>query len=362
MSDGTTLTKFECTGNGSLETKVEMTTTDSCDTIPAPQCAGNCETTTYDYDSMGNLLGVVLPNGTTVTYEVDAAGRRIAKSVNDVLVKRWLWDGQLRPIAELEPNGSISSLFVYGDGVNSPDYMVRRDGPDLVEYTFLKDHLGSVRMVFDARNGEAVQQVSYDAWGVPAEGDPGYQPFGFAGGLYDADTGLVRFGARDYSPVDGIWLSKDPIRFAGGSVSLYSYAAANPVNNFDPTGHVIITNNTGAPVVVSGNVGAGRGDGSQSWGVIPPGATGGGAANPIVAYRTREDAILGRNPTGGLITDVDFFDNPCGPHRSNTEADNKKPGDSLGPTYELTPDGAGGIDVSIEIIGFTRAFWRYLFH
>jgi hypothetical protein len=31
----------------------------------------------------------------------------------------------------------------------------------------------------------------------PNDTAPGLQPFGFAGGLYDSDTGLVRFGARD---------------------------------------------------------------------------------------------------------------------------------------------------------------------
>ncbi len=28
--------------------------------------------------------------------------------------------------------------------------------------------------------------------------NPSFQPFGFAGGLYDLDTKLTRFGARDY--------------------------------------------------------------------------------------------------------------------------------------------------------------------
>lgn len=32
---------------------------------------------------------------------------------------------------------------------------------------------------------------------------PGFQPFGFAGGLYDRDTRLVPFGARDYDPETG---------------------------------------------------------------------------------------------------------------------------------------------------------------
>ncbi|MCB9610787.1 MAG: hypothetical protein H6716_29655, partial [Polyangiaceae bacterium] len=37
-----------------------------------------------------------------------------------------------------------------------------------------------------------------------------FVPFGFAGGIHDADTGLVRFGARDYDAVTGRWTSKDP--------------------------------------------------------------------------------------------------------------------------------------------------------
>jgi len=34
---------------------------------------------------------------------------------------------------------------------------------------------------------------------------PGFQPFGFAGGIYDRDTGLARFGARDYNTEIGRW-------------------------------------------------------------------------------------------------------------------------------------------------------------
>jgi len=66
--------------------------------------------------------------------------------------------------------------------------------------------------------------------------NPGFQPFGFAGGLYDPDTGLVRFGARDYDPEIGRWLTKDPIRFAGGDINLYGYVFNDPVNRFDSTG------------------------------------------------------------------------------------------------------------------------------
>jgi RHS repeat-associated protein len=64
----------------------------------------------------------------------------------------------------------------------------------------------------------------------------GFQPFGFAGGLYDPDTKLVRFGARDYDAEVGRWTSKDPILFGGGQANLYVYVNGDPVNDNDPSG------------------------------------------------------------------------------------------------------------------------------
>jgi RHS repeat-associated protein len=58
--------------------------------------------------------------------------------------------------------------------------------------------------------------------------------FGFAGGQHDPDTGLVRFGYRDYDPDTGRWTAKDPIGFAGGDVNLYGYCLDDPVNWVDP--------------------------------------------------------------------------------------------------------------------------------
>jgi RHS repeat-associated protein len=77
----------------------------------------------------------------------------------------------------------------------------------------------------------------FDEFGkVLLDTNPGLQPFGFAGGLYDKDTGLVRFGARDYDAETGRWTAKDPIGFAGSSVNLYEYTFNDPINFIDPTG------------------------------------------------------------------------------------------------------------------------------
>lgn len=63
-----------------------------------------------------------------------------------------------------------------------------------------------------------------------------FQPFGFAGGIYDQHTKLTRFGARDYDAQTGRWTAKDPVRFAAGDTNLYGYTFADPVNFVDPTG------------------------------------------------------------------------------------------------------------------------------
>jgi len=71
---------------------------------------------------------------------------------------------------------------------------------------------------------------------VTLDTNPGFQPFGYAGGIYDYETRLVRFGARDYDPESGRWAAKDPIGFGGGTPGLYEYVGSDPVNNTDPTG------------------------------------------------------------------------------------------------------------------------------
>jgi len=74
-------------------------------------------------------------------------------------------------------------------------------------------------------------------WGHPCLSRDGADgKFGFAGGFYDPDTGLVRFGARDYDAEVGRWTTKDPILFRGGDTNLYAYAGNDPVNSTDPSG------------------------------------------------------------------------------------------------------------------------------
>ncbi|NUP09845.1 MAG: hypothetical protein HOW73_27680 [Polyangiaceae bacterium] len=186
----------------------------------------------FAYDALGNLRTAWTSDGRRIDYLVDGRGRRVEKRVNGVVERRWLWRGQLQPVAELDGSNNVVARYVYAGGINAPELIVTSGAT----YRLIKDHLGSVRMVVDVDTGNVMQELQYDSYGrVLFDSTPGFQPFGFAGGIYDHHTGLVRFGARDYDAVSGRWTTKDLTRFAGGD-NLYAYAGDDPVNLVDLTG------------------------------------------------------------------------------------------------------------------------------
>jgi RHS repeat-associated protein len=221
-------TTYTYTPAGDLETKTQ-----------------GAQVTAYSYDALGNLRHVTLPGGQSVDYVIDGQNRRVGKKIAGALQQGLLYSDQLRVVAEVDGSNQVVSRFVYGTKPNVPDFMVKGG----VTYRILSDHLGSPRLVIDTATGIIRERIDYDEWGdvtlrqefdaigalLPASTPP-FQPFGYAGGLYDTDTGLVRFGARDYDARVGRWTTKDPIRFAGNDTSLFGYVLGDPVNAQDPRG------------------------------------------------------------------------------------------------------------------------------
>jgi RHS repeat-associated protein len=152
--------------------------------------------------------------------------------VNTTQQTGYLYDGD-QIVAQLNGSNQIASQFVYATGATSADYMVNGGAT----YRIISDQLGSPRLVVNTSTGAIAEQMNYDEFGnVLTDSNAGFQPFGFAGGLKDPDTGFVRFGARDYNPATGRWTAKDPILFVGGDSNLYGYATTDPVNLVDPAG------------------------------------------------------------------------------------------------------------------------------
>jgi len=175
-----------------------------------------------------------------------------------VVTEKYLWLNKTTLLATYDKDDVLLQRYQYTDG-NTPDSYTQSGAT----YYIITDHLGSPRAVTDAA-GAIVKKLDYDSFGnVISDSNPGLSiPFGFAGGLWDVDTGLVRFGFRDYDADTGRWTARDPIGFAAGDTNLYGYTSNDPVNFVDPSGLFSPTTIagvvTGAIAGVSGAIASGQ--------------------------------------------------------------------------------------------------------
>ena len=94
--------------------------------------------------------------------------------------------------------------------------------------------------------GVVLERYGYDPYGgrtvleadFSGDGD-GLSDYGFAhgfqGGKADGATGLIHFGAREYSPTLGRWMQQDPAGYVDG-MSVYEALRSAPTGHSDPSG------------------------------------------------------------------------------------------------------------------------------
>jgi len=187
---------------------------------------------TFLHGARGELL-LASAGGTTVQYAYDALGRRVARTVGTARTA-YLYgtpENELQLTAVRAPDGTLT-LHHWDDGGRL--LAIERDG---TRWWVATDHLGSPRVVSDAQ-GTVVRRLAYDAWGnVTLDTNPSFDlAVGWAGGLPDPTTGLVRFGLRDYDPASGRWTTRDPALRDGGQANFYAYAGNDPTSAVDPSG------------------------------------------------------------------------------------------------------------------------------
>lgn len=199
----------------------------------------------------------------SIDYLIDSQNRRVAKKINGTVVRKWIYKNQLRPAAEFDGAGTLVARYTGGVLIKGT-----------TSYRVIADNLGTPRLLVTSTNGAVVQRMDIDEWGqVTADSSAGLQVVGFAGGIYDPDTGLVRFGARDYDPATGRWTVKDPIGFEGGEANLYGYILRDPINQLDRNGLIgggAIISGTLEGGILIGGMGA---TGSAGMGVFTGGST-----------------------------------------------------------------------------------------
>jgi len=106
------------------------------------------------------------------------------------------------------------------------------------KYYYIKDHLGSVRVVVNESNN-IVSAQDYDMWGSIMEGrsfDSYKSKYKFTGKERDKESNYDYFGARYYDARIGRWGSEEPLIDKNPQKSTYSYSNNNPISRLDLTG------------------------------------------------------------------------------------------------------------------------------
>ena len=303
------------------------------DSAPAPSVTGSADfrdgasmAVEYTYDRNGNMTSDLNRRISSVSYNRQNRPARIKHS-GGTETFTYLPDGTKRGRTVLGKDWSLSRTEYRGNLVYAGDSLkcilfdgglIAMDGASPEYLFFLRDHLGSTRVV--ARpDGKAVQVNHYYPYGMafagggmsgnagahPVEGGvsvaggsleiggetggmelarPGAsQPYRFLGNeLYTSNSlGLYDFSARMYDPALGRFLSVDPMAEGYRHLSPYAYCAGNPVVYADKDGQVIGRVVVGAVVgaAINGGIALLSGEsGRDVLGAVARGAVDGGIA------------------------------------------------------------------------------------
>jgi RHS repeat-associated protein len=202
----------------------------------------------------------------SVSYQYDAVGRRIQKSVVDHLsplvpsrsyTRRYLYD-QSAVLLEIDSSNQLLARYTHSpvqvDSVMAVDVSALGRDQSLAQqpgsYFYLKDGMGSVTEVVNS-SGERLQHYVYSVYGQlmairdGANTDITESPvlatsYAFTGREYDSESGLYYYRARYYDPFIGRFLQKDPspgrLQVPSSVINPYIYALNSPTRYSDSSG------------------------------------------------------------------------------------------------------------------------------
>ena len=181
-------------------------------------------TRTFEWDARDQLVAVVA--GTRRTqFSYDGWRRRVSVTVTESgnsTTKNYVWDGET-PLEERDASGATTQRFFKGGTMLGS-----------TPYFYAFDQLGSVREITDV-TASLNTRLDYDPYGRPTKLQGTLDARNTYQGYFSSDSGLLLTHYRAYDPDLGRWLSRDPVRWLGGS-NFYEFGDSDPINNIDPNG------------------------------------------------------------------------------------------------------------------------------
>jgi len=189
----------------------------------------------YEWNGAGMLQKVIRPDKGEVTFGYDALGRRIWKRYKSTIT-RWLWDANV-PLHEWkefearESNANDLITWIFEQDSMVPVGKIKGGK----SYSIIADHLGTPIKSYNEA-GDMVWSRELNSYGqaVMLKGEEGFCNYLYQGQYEDPETGLAYNRFRYYAPEEGMYISQDDLRLAGG-MALYGYVH-DPAGWIDPFG------------------------------------------------------------------------------------------------------------------------------
>lgn len=204
--------------------------------------------TQYQYDANGNLIKDIHKNINNIEYNTLNLPKKVqipggsATYVYDALgVKHKVYH---RNNLRVNNTNYYCDNVIYENGrlsyILTSEGYITLSGTTPVYHYYLKDHLGSNRVIID-QNGEVKQTTHYYPFGGIFEQTAELtQPYKYNGKEIDRtfDLNWYDYSARYMDPLLGRFTTMDPMAEKYYSISPYAYCSNNPMKFVDPSGMV----------------------------------------------------------------------------------------------------------------------------
>jgi RHS repeat-associated protein len=228
------------------------------------------QTTTYDYNGLGDITRIHPSTGADTTYTYDEFERRTRTQSGDA-IESYTYDALDRRDSTTKANDTFDNSYIglteqlsrerpraggqsitydYNSGLQRQGQVIQPTTGSATYRSYAVDANGSVEGLESSTGALlASDTYYYDPYGElqqAVNGDAGKASFRFQGFYSDSAVKTYDMQARSYRPDIGRFLSQDRFEAASADVALqsdpltqnrYAFAGGNPVNNVEWDGH-----------------------------------------------------------------------------------------------------------------------------